>query len=243
MSSTDTNPSAREQLGEITAPLVMVTASVIFTWLMLQLDRMHPLAVLIIFIGACTATVMKQRWFTYLMLAFLLFVWSTNWSGLNIRMPGDVLYIFYLLGYALTSLRFSDMKFQFRLTDTKPEQQQKPVADDSEIFQSIRPLTAGWSWIPVALLTALLVLAFIPHSPSAEDRFRITPEGFRAISILWFTAFFWFVGCGVLGFLTLREKDAGRARVYARSLYCRQIAKEMRGIEKRRIKTIKKKNR
>ena len=101
-------------------------------------------------------------------------------------------------------------------------------------------ITSGWLWVPLAIAAAVFVLWVIPYDPMTDFEWQITPTGFRAISVLWLLAVIWFIVSGMFWWMAERETDPLKARVFARSLYCRQMNRELDGIEKRRAARLAK---
>ena len=221
-------------------PLILVVASVLFTWLLVQNERIDPFLQLLAFAGICAATLMKVR----MAVPIVMFLYLAFWLGEHgrgysvLHLPMDAFNILVLLGYALTSLRLSDIEYHFRLTEASPVQQPVPGSDKTITWKSFRPLSAGWVLLPVSMFLAIGLLVIIPIDHFSRERIGITGPGLRAIQVLWLLVVAWAAACGFLRFLTRQNVEPEQARVYARSLFCKQIAKEMRGIERRRYKEI-----
>jgi hypothetical protein len=224
-------------------PWLLLALAALFALLLLRTTAI-PGTMQIALVAALMAGIMvKQRWMIYLALAIFLFAESARWrSGPGFQlMTEDFYLVLTLMGFAVFSLRCtdSDALNAGGRKRSGPGGVDPGDADAEKTWIALRPLTAGLSWIPISVAAAALVLWLIPIDFSADDRLRIKPVGFRAITILWFLAVSWFFLWGLFWWLADREQDCFRARVYARSAFGRELFREMHAIEKRRAKRHK----
>ena len=223
------------------APLLLFLLSAGFTWLLVQLVDVPDFLRNFLVVGLCLATLMRQNWFIYLVAAAALFNASDRWRsdyGI-VLLPQDIYFAIALLGYLIFSLRFTDLNARVRWLH-KSSVDSAEQTDRARTWLGIRPTIAGLLWVPLAMAVAVVVLWIVPYDPSTDYEWEITPTGFRSLSVLWLLAVIWFFVSGAFWWMAERENDPQRARVFARSLYCRQMHRELHGIEKRRAKRLQK---
>lgn len=221
----------------VTRVAVMLLAAFLFTWLLSGFANAPGSVRLTVCVALMAATLLKQRWVIYAAVAIALFAVSNRSRGMpDVGLsPWDLYFVVILMGYAIFNLRFTDLEFRIRwrpnlgLIDSRD-------ADPLTTVSVLRPLTSGWLWLPLAIAMAHVVMWAIPLDLSSEDRLQINPAGFRAISMLWLLAVLWFLGAGLFSLLADREADPRRARVFARSVWCREWNREWQSIEKRRTR-------
>jgi len=231
-------PPKKALISEQTVPVLMALVATLFTWWLVQIASFSPLARIIVFGGLCAAMLLKQRWVIYATMAIAVFAASQEWrgdqgSGLFQK---DFYFVVVLMGYAIFSLRFTDLKFRFRWRESTGEPRAQQGSDQAISWISTRPFSSGWIWFPLALGMAVLVLWAIPVDYTTDLRLRIKPNGFRAIAVFWFLSLIWFLVSGFFWLIVERNNDPLRARVFARSVVCRQLNRELHGIEKRRAR-------
>ena len=222
-------------------PMVLFLLSAVFTWLLVQTFNVPEGFRIYLFLALCLATFARQRWLIYLFAAVVLFAAShfdRNGREVDLQLD-DLIRVLIFMSYLITSLRYTDLGFRFRdWIGAGPSG--TPESDTSTTWLAVRPISSGWLWVPLAMTTAVFVLWVIPYDSSTDYEWQITPTGFRAISVLWLLAVIWFIVSGVFWWMAERETDPLKARVFARSLYCRQLNRELHGIEKRRAARLAK---
>ena len=236
------NTSETRLVSSQLVPVLMVVIATFFTWWMVQIANFPPLVQTLVFAGLCAATLLKQRWIMYAAISMMIFAISNEWRGGQgpHLIASDILLVVVLMGYAIFSLRFTDLKFRFRLRESGQTMKTPTGTDEAITWVSTRPFSAGLILVPLALFAAILTLWIIPLDPTTDFRMRITPTGFRSIAMLWLLAFIWFLLTGLFWLIAERDRDPACARVFARSHFCRHLKRELHGIEKRRVKQRKK---
>ena len=221
--------------------IALLVLAAIFTWLLMQLANFPELARPLIFVAVCLAMPLRQRWLIYLVAVAVLFAATHQWRreyGI-VLLPRDIYLVVVLMGFLIFTLRVTDLPFRVHWW---PDSKKEPADDPDRLntWQAVRPISSGLLLVPLSLAAAVFVLWIIPYDPSTDYEWEITPTGFRAISILWLLSVIWFIASGVFWWVAERNNDPVRAGVLARSIFCRQLNRELHGIEKRRARRLQK---
>ncbi len=224
-------------------PLVLAVLAVFATWLLVQAVDFSSGLQPLIFGLLAGGLLVRQRAVVYLAVAGALFLPLSNMNRVGnfpLLIAEDVWFALVLILYVTLSIRYIDVATMYRRA-SKQEQlaANRESGAGKSILLRLRPIVSGWLWIPLALMSAVVVLWMIPWDLASDERIRIKPSGMRAISILWLLGLIWLVADGIFGIATRLRLSPRRAAVYARSLFCRELRWELGLIERRRSKKIR----
>ena len=235
------NSEVPKSNGEMRDTWLLLALALCFAWWLLSftVQSVNLRRLVLVMLGL--SLLMKQRWVIYLTVIYCVFISSIVPRRLSaIESFTFVIKPLVLMGYLIFSLRFTDRPLKFRLGFDGAgwwTQDQNQVLNT---LHSTRPLGSGMIWVPVALVAAVLFLMWIPVDPTTDVRWGIRPRAFRSFAVLWFLGCPWLMISSVFWWYAERDPDAFRARVYLRSLFCRQIHGELSPIERT---VVKKQNR
>ncbi len=221
--TTIANPPARNSLvvsnlvQKLPIIIVMIVAALALVF------RFPFLLKELMFLSLVIAPFFRLRWYIFACLFLVMATWLRD------EYSNFLINTVVLMSYIVSSMRISDMKFW--------------EAEDDSQYQSLRPMTAGWVWIPISLIIAGGILIVVPLDQFSPAKYGLLPNALRSISILWLLAVVWFLANGVLNWAANRSRDVLRGRVYNRSEFCKQLGSELGAIEKRRGKLINKRAR
>jgi len=214
--------------------LLAITA--ILTWLLTS-EAPYVLRILL-FIGMVVGPALKLRWFASFGVTILLFMWlvqrnpDTGFVG-----PESLWYVLLIMGYLSASMRLSDedLNIDLKFGDDRAGQTKNraDALDTRTTLRGLKPLTAGWLWIPASMVGGMLMLQVLRIDEFSVEKYRITREGWRCICLLWFMVTVWLIATTFLNFLSLRQSDPLAAGVFARSVTNRQLGRELMSVEKR----------
>ncbi|MGI9519617.1 MAG: hypothetical protein ACR2NP_21370 [Pirellulaceae bacterium] len=228
-------------------PLLLAIIAVFFTWLFVQQLEFSPALQPIIFGLVSAGLLLRQRAVIYMGVAAAMFFPLTNHNRVHsfpMLILDDVWYALITILFVTFGIRFIDVANMYRHQD-----KQERLADSGEVNTArnielkLRPLVSGWLWLPLALMSATVVLWLIPWDLASDERIRIRPSGMRAISVLWLLGLIWLVVDGVLSLVSRWRQSTAQASVYTRSAFCRELRWELAPIERRRAKKIRKRSR
>lgn len=222
---------------EIRDSWLLLVLALVFTWWLLGLTVQSVTLRRALFALLTVSLLMKQRWVIYLTVVYCVFVSSI----VPQRLGGFATYLFVikplvLMGYLIFSLRFTDRSLRFRLGFDGQGWWTQDQNQTLHTLHSTRPLTSGIIWVPLALVGAAFFLMWIPIDPTTDVRWGIRPAPFRAFAVLWFLAFSWLMISGVFWWFAERDPDPFRARVYMRSLFCKESHRELSPIVKTAVR-------
>ncbi len=224
-------------------PLGMLLMAALFGWLSVQAAEFQAFSSALSFGIMSLAVLVRQSWLVLFAVGVFLF-FKLGGDGVEMELLlglADVVMTIFLLAYMQFSFRFCDMsvKIEWNLS-SKPNEL---GLEKTFVESDTTPFTVGWYWIPVAMILAFVMLVFFPFDATTNATYRITPSGMRAIRLAWFLGVSWAVAESVFRLLSSGQRDSLWAAVFSRSEYCREVRREMHGIEARRKKRKFKLNR
>ena len=148
------------------------------------------------------------------------------------------------LPYALVVASFMAWTYRFLDLWKKPNSQFPSTSKQDQIgavSRIVRPFNGHWILLCVALVVALLVLAYFEIDRMAPVKIGLKPPAARAIAITWFLVFLGFGLMSICSIVLWRRLGKDQAAVYVRSSFAKDIDRELAPIERTRWKLFRKK--
>jgi len=181
----------------------------------------------------------KRVWAIHLMLATYItlkyFIGKSYLEFENLRLtPEDLLTSLVLTLLAAACFRHLETSRLLHAFYPNAELGKSTLGKKKYEFPSL--LGGRWWAIPVAIISAWILLSVVPSEGQLFAQLRLKPLASRLIFLTLFLFFAWFVCRAVIGIFIRWRMDPSQADVQCRSLIAKELWKDVFSIEQRRAK-------
>lgn len=211
-------------------------------WMLITLGE-YPIPLIPLMCGFFVQFALLRH--TFGIYAFLGIAFSYPLFSSRMQWNGDVLglhefvYAICLVGFVGFAFRFLDVVRDKPSVGSPSPLIKTANYDLSNAPKKIQPFGGMWVLLPMALILAGILLMVIENDFSARRRFRVTPSGARTVYMIWMLFFFWVVSITGFHFVSRFKRTVEESKLFVRSVYSKEIGRELSAIEARRARSIK----
>lgn len=166
----------------------------------------------------------------------LFFAWR-----FHLAQPGftvtDIVFALSMLTFVASSLRYLEVeRSRFRGIGDEPDRSDADMAlpSSGSAKAGLLAVSSSLLRVPVALSTALALLALLPEEVFWPNRFRFDPAVFRTLVLVWLFLIAVVLPTSVVSLLKWRRLGTSQAKIYLRRVAAEEVRREQRLVERTR---------